>query len=80
MPAGFGLSPAVERSDRPEEHLNHFSFHCGISHSHFSSEYSTIHLMLFYRVLKLQTGHGITYDTNCMTDRYSFLKFQSQSF
>ena len=36
--------------------------------------------MLFYRVLKLQTGHGITYDTNCMTDRYSFLKFQSQSF
>ena len=35
--------------------------------------------MLFYRVLKLQTGHGITYDTNCMTYRYSILKFQSQS-
>ena len=36
--------------------------------------------MLFDRVLKLQTGHGITYDTNCMTYRYSILKFQSQSF
>ena len=46
---GFSLASAwIEQyKGATKKTLNHFSFHCGISHSHFSSEYSTIHLINF---------------------------------